>query len=253
MIKIFYSKTQAEASKLAADYIKGVISEKNDAVLGLATGSSPLGMYSELISMCKSGALSFENVKTVNLDEYVGLSPEHDQSYAYFMRTNLFDHINIDQKNTNLPSGLASDPKAECKRYDAVIESMGGIDVQVLGIGNNGHIGFNEPADYFTKGTSLVDLTDSTIDANSRFFASRDLVPTKALSMGVGQIMSAKRILLVAFGKGKADILEAALFGNVTPEVPASILQFFKGEVVVFADEAALSAITEKHPGAVIA
>jgi len=251
MIKIIYSKTAEEASINASRVIYDAVSKKPTAVLGLATGSSPVGMYKELIRMCKAGELSFKDVRTVNLDEYVGLAPDHDQSYAYFMRDNLFDHIDIKLENTNLPSGLAKDPKAECKRYDDVIASMGGVDVQVLGIGNNGHIGFNEPADYFSNGTGLIDLTESTIDANSRFFASRDLVPTQALSMGVGQIMAADKILLIALGKGKADILEAALFGKVTPEVPASILQFFKGEVIVCADDAALSVIKEKHPEAV--
>ena len=228
-----------------------VIKEKPDAVIGLATGSSPINMYGELIRMCNAGEISFSKVKSVNLDEYVGLSPDHDQSYAYFMSHNLFDHIDINKENTNLPSGLASDPKAECLRYDEVIKSMGGVDIQLLGIGNNGHIGFNEPDDHFPKTTTLVKLTESTIDANSRFFASRDLVPIEAISMGIGQIMSAKKILLVAFGKGKADILEKSLFGPVTPSVPASILQFFKGEVVICADEAALSVIKEKHPEAV--
>jgi glucosamine-6-phosphate deaminase len=251
MIKIVYAKTAEEAGKKAAGLIYDVVSNKPNAVLGLATGSSPVGMYGELINMCSEGKLSFKDVKTVNLDEYVGLSADHDQSYAYFMRDNLFNHIDIKLENTNLPNGLAKDPKAECARYDGVIASMGGVDVQVLGIGNNGHIGFNEPASYFSNGTGLIDLTESTIDANSRFFASRDLVPTQALSMGVGQIMAADKILLIALGKGKAEILEKALFGEVTPEVPASILQFFKGEVAVFADEAALSVIMEKHPEAV--
>lgn len=250
MIKIIYAKTAAEAGINGANVIAEVVKNKSDAVLGLATGSSPIGMYKELIRRCEAGELSFKNVKTVNLDEYVGLSADHDQSYAYFMATNLFDHIDIDKKNTNLPNGLAKDPALECKRYDEVVSSMGGIDVQVLGIGNNGHIGFNEPADFFSYGTGLIDLTDSTIDANSRFFASRDLVPTQALSMGVGQIMSAKKILLIALGKGKAEILEKALFGPVTPAVPASILRFFAGEVVVCADDEALSEIKAKHPTA---
>ena len=248
MIKIICGKTEKEASISAANVMADVIKAKPNAVVGLATGSSPINMYGELIRMCREGEISFKNVKSVNLDEYVGLSPDHDQSYAYFMANNLFNHIDIDKTNTNLPSGLAKDPKAECERYDRVIESMGGVDIQLLGIGNNGHIGFNEPDSHFPKTTTLVKLTESTIDANSRFFASRDLVPTEAISMGIGQIMAAKKILLVAFGKGKADILEKSLFGHVTPEVPASILQFFKGDVVVCADESALSVIREKHP-----
>ena len=247
MIKIIATKTAEEAGIAAAGVIAEIVKNKPTAVLGLATGSSPIGMYKELIAKYERGEISFKNVKSVNLDEYVGLSADHDQSYAYFMSTNLFDHIDIDKKNTNLPSGLAKDPAAEAKRYDDVIASMGGVDIQVLGIGNNGHIGFNEPSDAFTYGTNLVDLTDSTIDANSRFFASRDLVPTQALTMGIGQIMAADKVLLIALGKGKAEILEKSLFGPVTPDVPASILRFFKGEVIVCADEAALSVIKEKH------
>ena len=247
MIKIIATKTAEEAGIAAAEVIANIVKNKPNAVLGLATGSSPIGMYKELIAKYERGEISFKNVKSVNLDEYVGLSADHDQSYAYFMSTNLFDHIDIDKKNTNLPNGLATDPALEAKRYDEVIASMGGVDVQVLGIGNNGHIGFNEPADAFTYGTNLVDLTDSTIDANSRFFASRDLVPTQALTMGIGQIMAADKVLLIALGKGKAEILEKSLFGPVTPNVPASVLRFFKGEVIVCADEAALSVIKEKH------
>ena len=248
MIRIIYGKTNEEASALAANVIADLVKAKPECVLGLATGSSPINMYRELIKKNQAGEISFKNVRSVNLDEYVGLTPDHDQSYRYFMDTNLFDHIDINKENTNVPSGLAADPVAECKRYDSVIASMGGVDIQVLGIGNNGHIGFNEPDSHFPKTTSLVELTDSTIDANARFFASRDLVPTKAISMGIGQIMGADKILLLAFGSGKADILEKSLFGPVTPEVPASILQFFKGEVVVCADEAALAAIKDKHP-----
>ena len=250
MIRIISGVTEKEASISAANVMADVIKRNSEATLGLATGSSPINMYRELIRMCHEGEISFKRVKSVNLDEYVGLSADHDQSYAYFMNDNLFSHVDIDKKNTNLPNGLAANPALECKRYDSVIASMGGVDIQLLGIGNNGHIGFNEPADHFSKTTILVDLADSTIDANSRFFASRDLVPKRAISMGIGQIMSAKKILLVAFGKGKAEILEKALFGPVTPSVPASILQFFAGEVVVCADEAALSVIREKHPEA---
>ena len=249
MIKIIAAENVIEVGKKAADVVTEVMKNKSDAVLGLATGSSPIEMYKELIRRCSAGEISFKNVKTVNLDEYVGLEPTHDQSYAYFMSDNLFNHVDIDKKNTNLPSGLASDPEAECKRYDAVVDSMGGVDLQVLGIGNNGHIGFNEPSDHFTYGTNCVELTASTIDANSRFFASRDLVPTKAITMGIGQIMKAKKILLIANGKGKAEILERSLFGDVTPSVPASILRF-AADVVVCADAEALSVIAAKHPEA---
>lgn len=250
MIRIIKAENTVEVGKCAADVVTEVLKSKRNAVLGLATGSSPIEMYKELIRRCDAGEISFKDVKTVNLDEYVGLSPDHDQSYAYFMSDNLFDHVDIDKANTNLPSGLASDPVAECERYDAVVDSMGGVDLQVLGIGNNGHIGFNEPADHFTYGTNCVELTASTIDANSRFFASRDLVPTKAITMGIGQIMKARKILLIANGKGKAEILERALFGDVTPAVPASILRF-AADVVVCADADALSVIAERHPEAI--
>ena len=249
MIKIISAKSKENVGIFAAKIISDQLKLNSKSCFGFATGSSPVGMYSELIKMCKAGEISFKDVRCVNLDEYVGLPADHDQSYAYFMRKNLFDGIDIDLNNTNLPNGLATDLDAECKRYDAVVDSMGGIDVQVLGIGNNGHIGFNEPSDAFSYGTTAVDLTESTINANSRFFASRDLVPTKAISMGVGQIMAAKKILLIALGDGKAVILERALFGEVTPRVPASILRFAK-DVTVVADEAALSVIKEKHPEA---
>lgn len=248
MIRFIYGKTNEEASVKAAGVIADLLKSKPDCVLGLATGSSPINMYCELARLNAAGEISFKKVRSVNLDEYVGLTPDHDQSYRYFMNENLFNHIDIDKANTNVPSGIAEDPAAECVRYDGVIASMGGVDIQVLGIGNNGHIGFNEPDSHFPKTTTLVDLTESTIDANARFFATRDLVPTKAISMGIGQIMAADKILLLAFGKAKAEILEKSLFGPVTPEVPASILQFFKGEVVVCADDDALSVIREKHP-----
>ena len=250
-MRLIVCDNQQEIANVGADMIAEVVTNNPTAVLGLATGSTPVPMYQELIRRYEAGALDFSAVRSVNLDEYYPLAPDHDQSYAYFMRKNLFEKIDICLENTNVPSGIAEDPKAETARYDALLDSIGGVDVQVLGIGNNGHIGFNEPADFFSYGTGLIDLTDSTIDANSRFFASRDLVPTQALSMGVGQIMSAKKILLIALGKGKAEILEKALFGPVTPAVPASILRFFAGEVVVCADEEALSVIMEKHPEAI--
>ena len=251
MIRIYYSENVKDAGKLAADVVTDAVRANPTATIGLATGSSPLELYAELAARCDRGEVSFASVKTVNLDEYVGLAPDHDQSYAYFMKKNLFDKIDILPENTNIPSGIAKDPAEERARYDALLDSIGGVDVQVLGIGNNGHIGFNEPSDVFSYGTILVELTDSTIDANQRFFNSRDEVPTKAISMGIGHIMTAKTIILLANGKGKAEILERSLFGDVTPEVPASILRFAK-DVRVFADKDALSVIMEKHPEAVI-
>ncbi len=251
MLKIIACETPREAGIRAADIVTDVILEKEDAVLGLATGSSPIEMYNELAERCLRGEISFGKIKSVNLDEYAGLSSEHEQSYAYFMRRKLFDRVDIDIANTNIPNGLAEDPEEECRHYDELIASLGGIDLQVLGIGLNGHIGFNEPAESFSEGTALVTLTDSTIEANSRFFEDKSLVPTKAFSMGVGQIMSAKKILLIANGRAKAEILERALFGEVSPAVPASVLQYAK-DVYIVADKEALSVIIDKHPQCVI-
>ena len=251
MVKIFYSETSAEAGVKAAKSIASVVAAKPNATLGLATGSSPLDMYAALIDMYNKGEVSFKGVSSVNLDEYVGLTADHDQSYAYFMSTNLFDKVDIDKNNTNLPCGIAKDLKAECERYNALVASFGGADVQVLGIGLNGHIGFNEPSDKFSKGTNVVDLTPSTINANSRFFATEADVPTQALSMGIDQIMMAKKIILLANGSAKAEILEKSFFGDVTPATPASILQF-ANDVEVYGDAAALAVIAEKHPEALI-
>lgn len=245
-MKFICEKTASEASIKAAKIIADVITEKPNATLGLATGSTPLDIYRELIRMYRRGEISFKKVKAVNLDEYVSLSADHEQSYAYFMRTNLFDKIDILKENTHIPNGLAPDLREECLRYDGIIESLSGIDIQLLGIGHNGHIAFNEPSESFSKTTGLVELTDSTVKANSRFFDSPDEVPTWALSMGIGSILKAKRIILAAFGEGKAEILEKALFGPVTPTVPASILQFYNGELTVVTDEAAFSKIKNR-------
>ena len=227
-------------SRKAADILASHVILKPDCVLGLATGSTPIGMYKQLIEWYNQGVLDFSQVHTVNLDEYRGLAPTHDQSYRYFMQHNLFDHVNVKPENTNVPDGLAADPEAECARYDQVIDSLGGTDVQVLGMGHNGHIGFNEPADHFPLGTHVVDLTDTTIDANARFFATRDDVPKQALTMGVKNIMQSRHILVVVSGADKAPIVKKAFFGPVTPQVPASILQLHPN-VSIVADEAALS------------
>ena len=188
-MRLIRAKDYNDVSRKAANIIAAQIYLKPDCVLGLATGSSPVGTYKELIAKYEAGDLDFSKVRTVNLDEYVGLTKDHDQSYAYFMRSNLFDHVNIDQNNCNIPNGMNPDAEAECARYDAVIDAFGGADLQLLGLGPNGHIGFNEPADAFVKGTNKVALTASTIDANARFFASRDDVPTHAYTMGIGSIM----------------------------------------------------------------
>ena len=239
-MKIYVGKDYAEMSRIAANVISAQVMLKPACTLGLATGSTPIGMYQVLSERCANGELDFSAVKSINLDEYVGLSPEHDQSYRYFMNTNLFDHINIDKANTNVPNGLAADPDAECARYDAVIEELGPIDVQVLGMGHNGHIGFNEPSDVFELGTHKVDLAESTIEANARFFSSANEVPRQALTMGIRAIMQAKTVLVVVSGKGKAEIVKKAFTGPVTPQCPASILQMHP-DVILVGDEEALS------------
>ena len=230
-----------EAAKLLAAQIV----MKPDCVLGLATGSSPIGTYEQLIEWYKNGDLDFSQVKSVNLDEYKGLDHENDQSYYYFMHENLFDHVNIDPANTNVPDGMAEDTDAECQKYEELIDALGGIDMQLLGLGRNGHIGFNEPDASFAKMTHCVQLTESTIEANKRFFASADDVPKQALSMGIGSIMKSDKILVVVSGEDKAEALAKAVCGEITPEVPASILQLHKN-VTIVADEAALSKMPEK-------
>ena len=243
-MKLIIAKDYNEVSRKAANIIAAQIHLKNDCVLGLATGSSPVGTYKELIAKYESGDLDFSHVKTINLDEYVGLDADHDQSYAYFMRTNLFDHVNIDMANCNIPNGMAADGEQECKRYDAIIDAFGGADLQLLGLGPNGHIGFNEPGDCFVKDTNKVELTASTIDANARFFASREDVPTHAYTMGIGSIMKAKRILMVVNGEGKAQAVKDCFFGSIKPQVPGSILQLHPDFTLV-ADEAALSLVKD--------
>lgn len=242
---IYAAKDYQEMSRKAAGIMAALVVTKPDAVLGLATGSTPVGMYRQLVEWYQNGDLDFSRISSVNLDEYRGLSGDNDQSYRYFMNANLFDHINIDKSRTNVPNGLAEDAQKACAEYDKIIRSMGGVDIQLLGIGGNGHIGFNEPSDFFEKGTHVVDLAESTIKANSRFFANMEEVPRQALTMGIGNIMEARRILLVAAGKEKADALYKALFGPITPQVPASILQLHS-DVVVVADEEALFFIREK-------
>lgn len=239
-MNIISVKDYQALSRAAANIISAQVILKPYCVLGLATGSSPVGAYRQLIEWHQKGDLDFSRVRTVNLDEYVGLNRDHDQSYAYFMRTNLFDHINVDPANTNIPDGMNADAPGECARYDQVIRDLGGIDLQLLGLGVNGHIGFNEPADSFVPGTHQVTLTDSTREANKRFFASIDEVPTHARTMGIRDIMQARRVLMVAGGVNKAQAVKDAFFGPVTPQVPASILQLHQDFILV-ADEEALS------------
>ncbi len=227
-----------EMSKVAADIIAAQMKEKPNSILGLATGSSPIGTYKELIQKNRSGEIDFAPIKTVNLDEYVGLPRDNDQSYYYFMNDQLFNHVNIDKSCTNVPSGMATDAEEECSRYEALIQSLGGVDLQLLGLGHNGHIGFNEPDSDFSKVTHCVELQESTINANKRFFASIDDVPRKAYTMGIGTIMRAKKILVVVSGADKAAIVAKAFTGPVTPSVPASILQFHPDVTVVCDAEA---------------
>ena len=223
-----------ELSRKATALIASVVISKPDCVLGLATGSSPLGAYSCLAKACEQGDVDFSKVTSVNLDEYVGLTGDNDQSYRYFMDTNLFSKINIRKECTFVPNGCATDVEKECKEYDERIEKLGGIDIQLLGIGLDGHIGFNEPDDCFTKETHLVALDPSTIEANARFFASADEVPKTAITMGMGGIMNAKKVLLIANGKNKEEIVKKAFFGPITPEVPASILQLHPDVTVIY-------------------
>ncbi|MBE6637325.1 MAG: glucosamine-6-phosphate deaminase [Ruminococcaceae bacterium] len=251
-MKIYVCPTYDVMSKKAADVMSAQLILKPDSVLGLATGSSPLGLYGELVERCERGEISFEKVTTVNLDEYCGLSPDNDQSYSYFMHKNLFDRVNIRPENVHLPDGTNTDAEAETKRYDALIASVGGVDMQLLGIGVDGHIGFNEPADHFSVGTVRVALTESTIEANSRFFASEDEVPRYAYSMGCGTILNADKILFIANGKNKAEILEQAFFGPVTPQVPASLLQLVADKVYAFVDAEAGALLAANHPEEVI-
>ena len=239
-MRIIKAKDYDDLSRKAANIISAQVLLKPDCVLGLATGSTPIGTYKQLIEWYEKGDLDFSAAKSVNLDEYRGLTKDNDQSYYYFMYNNLFKHININMENTNVPDGTEPDSEKECSRYENVIEAYGGVDLQLLGLGHNGHIGFNEPDKDFPRTTHCVDLTQSTIEANKRFFASVDDVPKQAYTMDIGTIMKARKILLVVSGADKAQILHDVLCGPVTPEVPASILQLHS-DVIVVADEAAMA------------
>lgn len=238
-MRFIITKDYSEMSQKAAGVIAAQIITKPDCVLGLATGSTPVGTYKVLVDFFQKGDLDFSEVTTVNLDEYCGLPKENDQSYYYFMHENLFKHVNICPDQIHLPDGTETDPETACASYERIIKQCGGADLQLLGIGHNGHIGFNEPADSFTNLTHQVDLAESTIEANSRFFASREEVPTQAYTMGIGTIMRAKRILLIASGKDKAEIIRKSCFGPICPQVPASILQLHPDVTVVLDMDAA--------------
>lgn len=239
-MRIIEAENYKDMSRKAANIISAQMILKPDCVLGLATGSTPIGIYEQLVEWYKKGDLDFFKISTVNLDEYKGLDRENDQSYYFFMHQHLFNHVNVRPECTHVPNGMEPDSEKECKRYEALVDSLGGADLQLLGLGHNGHIGFNEPAPVFEKATHCVDLTESTIEANKRFFASADEVPKQAYTMGIGTIMKAKKVLVVVSGEDKAEIVAKAFSGEVTPEVPASILQMHQ-DVTVVADKAALS------------
>ena len=239
-MKIIEAKDYQDLSRKAAHILAAQVTLKPESVLGLATGSTPIGTYDCLAEWCKSGDLDFSKAATVNLDEYRGLDHANDQSYYYFMNKHLYSRINIDQSRTHVPDGTEPDPAKESARYEELIRSLGGVDIQLLGIGHDGHIGFNEPNSFFDGDTHCVDLTEMTIEANKRFFASADEVPRQAYTMGIGTIMRARKLLMIITGEDKAEITAAALAGEVTPQVPASIIQFHP-DVTVIADAAALS------------
>ena len=243
-MRIYREADYDAMSRRTAAIIAAEVVRKPDCVLGLATGSTPVGAYRQLAAWNREGLLSFRSVTSVNLDEYKGLGPDHDQSYRYFMDRNLFDHVDIRRDRTHVPDGLAADPEAECRRYDALVASLGGTDLQLLGLGHNGHIGFNEPGGVFVKETHVVDLTERTIEANARFFVNRDEVPRQALTMGIGTIMAARRVLVAVSGADKAEAVRLAFTGPITPAVPASILQLHP-DVVLVGDTAALSGLGE--------
>ena len=242
-MQIYRAKDYHDMSRKAANIISAQVIMKPSCVLGLATGSTPIGTYRQLIEWYEKGDLDFAHVTSVNLDEYKGLSGDTDQSYRYFMNHNFFSHINIPMERTFVPNGLEKNSDAACAAYNEIIRSCGGIDLQLLGLGHNGHIGFNEPGEAFEKETHCVDLTESTIEANKRFFEKEEDVPRQAYTMGIKNIMQARKILLVVSGEDKADILAQVLEGPITPQVPASILQLHN-DVTVVADEAALSKLT---------
>ena len=238
-MRIIITKNYEDMSQKAANIISAQIITKPNCVLGLATGSTPIGTYKVLVDRYNNGDLDFSTVSTVNLDEYRGLTHDNDQSYYYFMMNNLFKHVNIDLNRTHVPDGTIEDADKACADYEEIVKSYGGVDLQLLGLGHNGHIGFNEPASEFSKATHCVDLTESTIQANARFFEKIEDVPTQAYTMGIGTIMAAKKVLLIASGKDKAEIVKKAFFGPVVPEVPASILQMHQDVTIVIDEDAA--------------
>lgn len=238
-MRIVVTNSYDEMSKVAARLVAGQLYLKPNSVLGLATGSTPEGMYAELVKVHNNVGLDFSDVISFNLDEYIGLNKDNEQSYYYFMHKHLFDHVNIKPENIHIPNGNPENLVEECKKYDELIEAKGGIDLQILGIGQNAHIGFNEPDIKFEATTHKVKLDEETIEANSRFFDNKDDVPKYAISMGIKTIMLAKKIILLASGKNKAQAIYKAIYGSVRPDAPASILQLHRDVVVIVDKEAA--------------
>lgn len=238
-MRIIVVDNYEEMSKKAAAMVASQVILKPDSVLGLATGDTPIGMYKEIINIYKNQKMDFSKVRTFNLDEYYGLNRENPQSYYYYMINNLFNHVNIDKNNINIPNGMADNIEIECKEYERKIDKAGGIDLQILGIGVNGHIGFNEPNISFESETHLVNLNEKTIESNSRFFSSKEEVPTKAISMGIKSIIHSKKIILLACGSAKSDAVSKTINGKINPNIPASILQLHRDVVVIIDKEAA--------------
>ena len=240
-MKVLVRKDYEEMSRTAAEIVASLLRCKPDCVLGLATGSTPVGMYKELVRMCREENLDFSGVKTFNLDEYYGLNPDHEQSYRYFMNDNLFNHINIKKENTHVPNGLVKLEEVDkfCENYEKMIEDAGGIDLQVLGIGGDGHIGFNEPSSSLASCTRLIALDEQTRSDNARFFNSIDEVPRAAITMGVGTVLKSKCCLLLANGKKKAEVVAKAIEGPVTNQITASALQLHPNTITIIDEEAA--------------
>ena len=243
-MKVIRAKDYNDMSRKAANIISAQMIMKPNCVLGLATGSTPIGTYAQLVEWYRKGDLDFSEVTTVNLDEYKGLSKDDEQSYYYFMNDKLFSKVNIDLSRTFLPDGMEPDSDKACRDYNKIIADVGGVDLQLLGLGHNGHIGFNEPGMAFEAETHCINLTESTMKANQRFFSSMEDVPHQAYTMGIKTIMQAKKILVVVNGADKAAIVKEAFFGAITPKVQASVLQLHN-DVTIVADEAALAEVTD--------
>ncbi len=238
-MKVMVFDTYEEMSRAAADIMADVIKSKPCGVLGLATGSTPVGMYNCLAQRCADGELDFSNIKSVNLDEYYPISPLNRQSYRYFMNENLFSKVNIKIENTKVPAGDAADPDVECEEYEKYIDSLGGIDIQVLGIGQNGHIGFNEPDSFLYTDTHVTGLTESTMQANARFFSDDEVMPTKALTMGMGSIFKARKIIVMANGEKKRDAVSKLISGKITTDCPVTFLNLHR-DVTLICDKLAI-------------